>query len=463
MDGGEVSPRADGMADGTIPHVIVVGGGIGGLVVARELAGSGIRVTLFEASARLGGKVHRHTVGGIELDAAAESFATRGGTVAELATELGLGGAIVTPTPRGAWLMQRSGVAVPLPKAGLLGIPSVPLARDVIAVVGLAGALRAQLDSVMLGFVGTKSRDLATLVRRRMGRAVLDRLVSPVATAIHSKDPSELLLDVVAPKLRNAVLSSGSLAAAVLTLRGSAPAGSAVQGIDGGVVRLVDALVADLDGRVDLVLDARVSDADASGVTLADGSRRSADHVVVATELGAPTGKPITLATLVLRASALDASPRGSGVIVASGAPTVRAKALTHATAKWDWLAREAAGAHVLRLSYERAPESDDELREWARTDAELLLGVALPPSTVLDFDRQAWTGPGDPAEPIDRPAEGGDRGEAVDGRDASGPTIVGERVSGAGLAGVIRSAKLGAVTVRTHLAGTIGLRLSDL
>ena len=64
----------------------VVGGGIGGLVVARRLAMAGRSVTLLEASHRLGGTVAAHIVGGVDLDAGAESFAVRGGTVAALAS-----------------------------------------------------------------------------------------------------------------------------------------------------------------------------------------------------------------------------------------------------------------------------------------------------------------------------------------------------------------------------------------
>ena len=83
---------------------LVVGGGIGGLVAARRLALEGLSVTLFERSDRLGGQVARQRVGGVDLDAAAESFATRGGTVAALLQELGLADDIVTPRPSPAWL-----------------------------------------------------------------------------------------------------------------------------------------------------------------------------------------------------------------------------------------------------------------------------------------------------------------------------------------------------------------------
>jgi oxygen-dependent protoporphyrinogen oxidase len=49
----------------------------------------------------------------------------------------------------------------------------------------------------------------------------------------------------------------------------------------------------------------------------------------------------------------LDDDPLGSGALVAQPHPLLRLKALTHATAKWDWLRRRLGpGRHVLRLSY---------------------------------------------------------------------------------------------------------------
>ena len=402
-------------------HVVVVGGGIAGLVAARDLVAGGARVTLLEASDRLGGKVRPHTVGGIELDAGAESFATRGGTVAALVGELGLGHALVTPAAGGAWLLPADSPAVPLPKAGLLGIPSVPLAKDVIAVIGVRGALRAQLDSLMSGFVGSKERHLGPLVRKRMGRAVLDQLVTPVVGAIHSRHPDDVEIDTVAPRLREAVLSEATLARAVQLTRAAAPAGAAVQGLYGGVHLIVEALATTLRDGADVRLGAAVAKIDAGRVTLVDGSTLAADHVVVAAPLGATPGAPITLATLVVQDDRLDVAPRGTGVLATPGTTGVAAKALTHATAKWAWLKERAGDAHVLRLSYEEAAAEASDLEERARRDASALLGIELRPEDVLAFARRDWTGP--PAQTAEAPAEA---------------TTVGEQVAGAGLAAVV-------------------------
>src|ERR1700710_1428096 len=115
---------------------VIVGAGVGGLVLARRLVLGGAKVTVLEASDRAGGSVARHTVGGIELDAGAESFATRGGTVAELLGYLGLGDDIVEPNPSGAWLQPATGEAFRLPENSLLGIPGSPLATDVVRIIG---------------------------------------------------------------------------------------------------------------------------------------------------------------------------------------------------------------------------------------------------------------------------------------------------------------------------------------
>ncbi len=134
-----------------LTDAVVIGGGIGGLVAARELALGGLTVTLLEASDRLGGTVARHTVGGIELDAGAESFATRGSTVRRLAADLGLGDEIVQPDPRGAWLQPADAAARPIPAVTLLGIPGHPLARDVSSLVGVPASLRAHLERFLPG------------------------------------------------------------------------------------------------------------------------------------------------------------------------------------------------------------------------------------------------------------------------------------------------------------------------
>src|SRR5690606_26893158 len=107
-------------------------------------------------------------------------------------------------------------------------------------------------------------------------------------------------------------------------------------------------------------------------------------------------GTPVVLATLVVDLPSLDSAPRGTGLLVETG-PTVTAKALTHATAKWGWLADSLpAHRHVLRLSYnadrvQTELEQQANLEQLARADAALLLGVDIPADAVVGFARTDW------------------------------------------------------------------------
>ena len=107
-------------------------------------------------------------------------------------------------------------------------------------------------------------------------------------------------------------------------------------------------------------------------------------------------GAGVSLVTLVVDKPELDAAPRGTGLLVAPGTAGIGAKALTHASAKWQWLADEAGpGTHVLRLSYGRlsadaarlADADDATLRHQAVADASALLGTALGEKDVLGWD----------------------------------------------------------------------------
>lgn len=469
-------------ASGPTWDAVVVGGGVAGLVAARDLAAAGLRVAVLDADDEPGGAVRGHTVAGLRLDAGAESFATRGGTVAAYLDDLDLTDRVCLPAAHGSWVHLPSGDG-PLPRTGLLGIPSEPFAADVRRTIGLVGVLRASLDLVLPARVGASATSLGALVRARLGARVLDRLVRPVVAGVHASDPDDLDVGAVSPGLPAALREARSLTRAVRTLRASAPAGSAVQGIEGGLHVLVDTLVADLRARgVDVRADARAcrlravpapdGAAGVEGVTydveLEDGTALRAPRVVLASPSAAdlladhapggtlPTldaGAVVTLVTLVVDAPALDGAPRGTGVLVAREASDVTAKALTHATAKWPWLARTApAGRHVVRLSYGRAgddgrdvPAGDDALVDLGLRDASVLLGVPLDRAALAGSAVVRWR------QALPRPSAA--HREAVAEVRATAAALPGVAVCGAwtagnGLASVIPDARRAAATL---------------
>jgi protoporphyrinogen/coproporphyrinogen III oxidase len=426
------NPSAGTPVAGAPPAAIVVGAGVAGLVAARELVLQGFAVRVLEADTVAGGQVRAHEVDGIRLDAGAESFATRGGVVRDYLARLDLEHRIVSPNDRGAWLHSAEDRAARLPAVSLLGIPSAPLAADVVSIVGRSDAWRGMLDTVLPGPVGAKAATVGELVRRRMGDGILEKLVAPVVEGIHSRHPDDLPLDAV-PGLVHHLLRENSLGRAVARLRIDAPAGSLVAGLDGGMSVLVEALLAELDRfGVPVHYGTRVAEVHDDRVVLAtddpdhDGEQLEGRIVVAAPGLvGAGTRTATHLVTLVVDADSLASAdslvgthdraeaPRGTGVLVARGS-SVRARALTHLTAKWEWVRAAARGREVLRLSYEH-----DATVDQAREDAATLLGIELPAASVVGSTVTTWH-----------------RAGRI---DASGSIpIVGEQVAGTGLAAII-------------------------
>src|SRR5690606_2623673 len=117
---------------------VVVGAGMGGLTAAYALDAAGLRPLVLEAGDRVGGLVQHARVGGIDVDAGAESFALRRPEVADLVARLGLADA----TPATASTIWTGDRALTTPARSLLGIPADPLADDVVAVVGPEAATR---------------------------------------------------------------------------------------------------------------------------------------------------------------------------------------------------------------------------------------------------------------------------------------------------------------------------------
>lgn len=500
-------------------HVVVVGGGIGGLIAARECAKVGMRVTLLEATDAVGGAIRRAQLDGVVLDAGAESYATRGGRVRELIDDLGLADRVVAPAASGAWLTGVPGVgAAPLPVGGILGIPGNPFQEDVRRVIGWTGVWRAYLDRVRPPLTIGHDHSLGKLVSARMGRRVRDRLVAPVTTGVYSASPEDIDIDVAAPGLNAALTSVGSLSGAVQVLRdeGAARAtqekspGAAVEGLIGGMSVLVDALVADIEKLGGVVrtasrvlgvarsgtawtvtvetppeptevaeLPAEGAEHLAGGAELpADGAEArtgvfelTADGLVLATpEAGArellsavvpalaatdaSVSPEIEIVTLLLAPSALQGAPRGTGVLTVPGSHT--AKALTHSSAKWDWV-RDAAGArHVVRVSFGAQGEpaattvlDDEAAAHLALTEASALLGIPLDRADLLAAHRSRFV-QSQPASIIGSAERRAAAREVM--RAVPGLAAVGAWLAGTGLAQVVPDAREEADRLRRAL-----------
>jgi protoporphyrinogen/coproporphyrinogen III oxidase len=413
-------------------RVLVVGGGLAGLLAARRHQRAGRSVVLLEAADAVGGAIaaaRLEDAAGLALNAGAEAWSTGSGAVDALVAELGLAERIVAPREGlGSHVVSDAGVHR-APAGAVLGIPGRPLAADVRAVLGTSGALRAALERLLPATWGAREgATVAEVVRTRLGRKVLERLVAPIVGGVHSADPATLEFAAASPALSRGLAEHGSLTAAARRLRGrsAASAGTRVHSLAptmavlpetlqerflaaGGILRTgTEVIGVERDGGLWRLRTARAGHLEAEHLVLAcppdtahDLLREAVPEIAAAVPQ-APAAA-VRLVALVLDAPALDAFPTGTGALVAPGTTGIAAKALTHASAKWEHVQRAlraalpAAGSpHLVRLSYgrpgERLPDRDG-IVDLALADASHVLRTPLRREqllawTVIDWDR---------------------------------------------------------------------------
>ena len=384
--------------------VVIVGGGFGGLVAALQAANAGQSVLLLEASDRLGGAVQGVSLGGVTVDVGAESYAITRPDTSALVEQLGLAGLSVEPRRSDSRLVVPNGTFA-MPHA-LLGIPTNPLAPEVVAIIGeRAAQFAAQLDEQAVPSEWDPELTLGALVRQRLGDAVADLITTPVVGGVHALHPDLAEAEAISPGITAATIKHSGLANAALAMRSaSGIPGSAIRGLRGGMSVLASAVIQALESKgVDLRTGITVLNVSPTGTqwtVQTTGGAFNADQVVVALDARSAahvlTAVPevheplsqmyvgdVIVFAAVISTEILDEDPLGSGALIAPSTPQLRAKAITHASSKWAWI-REAygPGRHMIRLSYGRdgvIQEAMDELPDIAHADLELLLGASLP------------------------------------------------------------------------------------
>lgn len=384
-------------------EVAVVGGGITGLVAARALAQAGATVTVHEPGP-LGGKLQTTPFAGGVLDEAADAFLARVPEGVDLCRDLGLAGELVSPAARNAFVWV-DGALRPLPKEQVLGVPTDLEELQSTGIVSAAGvrALRHDLADPLVAPDGDVA--IGPLLRSRLGDEVVDRLVDPLVGGINAGAVDRLSLAATVPQLDAAVRSGETSlleACRAQRARVSDPAAPVFFAPRGGMVSIVDALVADLEGRGARVRRSAVVDLAASAggrveLVAGDGGRRVVDAVVIAAPAGPAAGM---LRSVSPRAATLLATiPYASVAMVSlavdrhdvgreldgSGFLVPRTEGLTitacsWVSSKWDHLGGD--GAVWLRASVGR----DGQTSALDLTDDELVSAVLADLSTTMSL-----------------------------------------------------------------------------
>lgn len=444
-------------------RAIVVGGGISGLVAARDLAARGWDVTVLESAGHFGGAVASLTIGGVTTDSGAEAVAVARPDALALIDELGLSDAVVHPRRSDARLALAHGL-VELPP-GVLGIPADPNDPRVAAALTEEERARLAQEPELLATPITMSTTVGELVRARLGDGAFEKLVDPVVAGVHAMSADDADLATLVPGIASLIEQEGGLMAAAARMRGAlGPSGTAVASLRGGMHRLTDALIDDCRDRgVALRVNTRVTRIHRSDddwqVSHVEGDELTADALVLAVPpaqagallsevapglaavLAAVETTPVKVVTLLVESSDLRQAPVGPGVLVSRQRTDVEAKAMTHSSVKWAWWDDVLPpDQHVVRLSYGKAgalPPSDEHLLEQAPQDARLLLGV--DDLRVLDSTVTLW------ADSLVHPTAGhAARMAALRGQIEMMPgvSVLSSALAGNGLAGIVALAR---------------------
>lgn len=407
--------------DGVSPEVktvAVIGGGITGLATAHALTRSGasLRVVLFEASDRLGGKVLTADIEGVPVEAGADSFLDRDPSVRRLCDDVGLGAELEAPDVFGAQVYV-AGALRPLPSPAVYGVPATFPALLRAQALGPGAKARALADLLSPRPLRGPDISVETFVSQRLGRAVVERLVDPMLAGTRAGVTSQLSLGAALPQIdavarQNRSLIRGlSRALRIGDIDRGAPPFLAVRG---GMSRLIERLRTRLSPNVELHTGAPVTGIISRGTpsyTVHVGTDEvEVDALVLAVpafaaapllhgivpevsgELAAIRYASVASVALLYPSGDLRVPSGFSGMLVPSSARRTLAAA-TWFTHKWSWARGETdiVRAFVGRADRHPALDLDDAaLIAEITEDLRALAGVSAKPRTshVTRWDR---------------------------------------------------------------------------
>lgn len=397
--------------------IAVVGGGIAGLAAAHRVRerDPACRVTLLEASDRLGGSIATERVQGFLIEAGADSFLTEKPWAMELARRLGLQDRLIrTRDAERRTFVVRDGKLLPLPEGFLMMAPTQLASFLTTGLFSPLGKLRMALDLVLPRRRATDDESLAGFVRRRLGREALERVAQPLVGGIYTADPARLSLAATMPRFIDMERRHRSV---ILAMRRQAKAAS--QNDSGarwslfasfvdGMQTLVDALARRLpEGSVRLGAQVTALTRTAEGrwrLALAGGDAVESDHIVLtppafvvaewlrahdavlADALAGIRYASSAIVTLAYAREQIRHPLDGFGFVV----PAVEGRSIIAGSfSSVKYAGRAPAGQVLLRvfaggvLAEHLATLPDAELVATARRELEELLGVQGAPSLV--------------------------------------------------------------------------------
>ncbi len=392
-------------------HVVVIGGGVSGLTTALTVLADSpepVSVTVLESQPTVGGVIRTTPFAGLPaVDEGADAFLTRVPWASQLATELGLGAALTSPTGAHAYVWHNGMHTIPSDL--LLGVPAKVRAFATSGLISPRGKIRAALEPLLPRT--TPKDSIGHYVRRRFGKEIQERLVDPLVGSIYAADTDNFSIASV-PQIaaltgeRSMLLAAAAARKAAMSSPASnAPIfGTPLRGIGALIDTLAERVVA-LGGTIrtsstveaierhghgyQVSLSSHTLTCDA--IAIASPAKKSAEFVGAIDKHAASLLREWNHASVVLITMAIPADQwpshlTGSGYLVPK--PDQRwVTAASFGSNKWaHW--RPTDGSMIVRVSLGRdgldvMHFDNDQLLNLALADMKLHLNADLTPTEV--------------------------------------------------------------------------------
>ena len=403
-------------------QIVVIGGGISGLAAAHRLVeiDPQVRVTLLEASNRLGGVLQTVHSDGFLVERSADNFITQMPWALDLCRRIGFEDQLIRTREglRQAFVV-RDGRLCKVPDGFVLMRPSRMWPILTTPILSVRGKARLACEALVPARRDEADESVASFARRRLGQETFERIVQPLIGGIYTADPEQLSMAATMPQFLEQERTYGGLIRAAWKMasqRKAAPHGdsgarySMFVAPRDGLCSLVEAIAARLpEGTVQLNRSAtsliRTSDSRWT-ITLEGGhAPLAADGVIVATpaghakrlladvdsrlaeELGAIPMAGASIVSLGYRRAQIRHPLDGFGLVVPS---VERRRILAGSFSSIKYEGRASDGSVLLRvfiggaLQPELAELDDDQLRHIATEELGQLLGIEGEPSYSL-------------------------------------------------------------------------------
>ena len=231
-----------------------IGGGISGLSAAHHLQelDSHCRITLFEASNRIGGVIRSEHQADCLVDRGADMFTTRDPWALDLCQRINFDKQLISTNAkqRRAFVVHR-GKLCEVPPGFTLMSPSriYPVLRTPL--LSWKGKLRLAAELLVPRKKDQMDESLKAMATRRFGKEAYERLIQPLIGGIYTADPQKLSMAATMPQFAEMEREFGSLIRGVRkAARHNTSASGARYGMfvapRGGMTDLVNAIAARL-------------------------------------------------------------------------------------------------------------------------------------------------------------------------------------------------------------------------